>query len=211
MIRILIADDHAIVRQGLGRILAEAGELCIAGEVSNGREVMQKIRAEEWDVAVLDINMPGAPSGIELIRRVKLERPRLPVLVLSMYNEDQFAVRALRAGASGYLTKESAPEQLVTAIRKLADGGKFISARVAEKLADELDPFGGPAAGEKLSDREHQVLCMIVSGKSLSDIAQELCLSVKTVSTHKSRLMQKLGVQNNVELIQYALKNGLAE
>jgi DNA-binding NarL/FixJ family response regulator len=206
----LIADDHAVVRQGLNRILADAGEPYVAGEAASGREVLQKIRAEAWDVAVLDINMPGTPSGIELIKRVKLERPRLPALVLSMYNEDQFAVRALRAGASGYLTKESAPDQLVTAIRKVAGGGKFVSARVAEMLANELDPFGGPAAGEALSDREHQVLRLIVSGKSLSDIALTLSLSVKTVSTHKSRLMQKLGVKNNVELIRYTLKNGLA-
>lgn len=210
MIRILITDDHAIVRQGLKQILSAMPDLTVAGEAGDGHEALACIRAEHFDVALVDVSMPGM-SGIELVKRIKAERPKLPVLVLSMHKEQQFALRALKAGAAGYLTKESAPELLVQAIRKVAGGGRFITPQLAEQLAASVDPFAERAANNTLSDREYQVLRMIVAGKSLSDIAGELSLSVKTVSTHKTRIMKKLGVQTNIELLQYALTHGLTD
>jgi DNA-binding NarL/FixJ family response regulator len=208
MIKILIADDHAIVREGLKQILSTSREMGVTGECVDGRDVLEKIRAGEWDVILLDMSMPGL-SGIDLIKRIKDEKPGLPVLVLSMHHEDQFALRALKAGASGYLTKESAPALLVSAVRKVAGGGKYISPALAEKLAFEMDPFKEKPLHEMLSDREYQILRMIVSGKSINQIAADLSLSAKTVSTHKTRVMQKLNVDNNARLIQYALTNHL--
>ncbi len=210
MIRILIADDHAIVREGLKQILSASPEMGVAGECANGRDLLDALRSDKWDVVLMDMSMPGL-SGIDLIKRIKDEKPSLPVLVLSMHNEDQFALRALKAGASGYLTKESAPGLLISAIRKVAGGGKYISPSLAEKLAFEVDPFKEKPLHELLSDREHQILRMIVSGKSINQIATDLSLSAKTVSTHKTRIMQKLNVGNNAQLIQYAIANHFAE
>ena len=208
MIRILIADDHAIVREGLKQVLSATADMVVAGEAADGQEVLDKIRHSNWDVVVLDMTMPGL-SGIDLIRRIKDEKPEQRVLVLSMHKEDQFAIRALKAGASGYLTKGSAPELLVSAIRRVAAGGKHISRALGEKLAYELDPFVEKPAHESLSDREYQVLRLVVAGESLNHIAAELSLSPNTVSTHKHRLMRKLNINSNAELIQYAISKQL--
>jgi two-component system invasion response regulator UvrY len=210
MIRVLIADDHAIVREGLKQVLASAEGIAVTGEAANGHEVMEHLRRDCCDVLVLDMNMPGL-SGIDLIKRVKAHRPDAKVLVLSMHGEDQFALRTLRAGAAGYLTKGSAPDVIASAIRRIAAGGRHISPALAETLAFELDPFRDKAPHELLSEREAQVLCMLTSGKSIADIAEQLCLSANTISTHKLRLMRKLGVANNAELLRYALQAGLTE
>lgn len=210
MIRILIADDHAIVREGLKQVLAGAKDIVVAGEAADGHEVVERVRRGDWDVLVLDMNMPG-PSGLDLIKRVKAHKPDAKVLVLSMHGEDQFAVRTLRAGAAGYLTKGSAPEVIVEAIRRIAAGGRHISRALAETLAFEVDPFRDKAPHELLSEREAQVLRLLASGKSIADIAAQLCLSTNTISTHKHRLMKKLGVENNAELLRYALQTGFAE
>ncbi len=210
MIRVLIADDHAIVREGLKQVLSGAQGLAVVGEAADGHEVMEQVRKGGWDVLVLDMNMPG-PSGVDLIKRIKAHKPDAKVLVLSMHGEDQFALHTLRAGASGYLTKGSSPEVIAGAIRRIADGGRHISRALAEVLAFELDPFRDKAPHERLSERETQVLRMLAGGKSVADIAEQLCLSANTISTHKHRLMRKLGVANNAELLRYALKSGLAE
>jgi DNA-binding NarL/FixJ family response regulator len=209
MIRIVIADDHAIVREGLKRIVGEAEGLEVVAEAADGTEVMRVVREREFDVLVTDLSMPGR-SGMELIKLVKAEKPRLRILVLSMHQETQYAVRSIKSGASGYLTKESAPAQLEQAIRKIAAGGAYISAEVAEQLALGAMPGGqGAAAHEALSDREFQVFKLLVDGVSVTDIGNRLNLSVKTVSTHKSNLMQKLGLNNQSELVRYAIKHGL--
>jgi two-component system invasion response regulator UvrY len=210
MIRVLIADDHAIVREGLKQVLAAAGDITVAGEAADGHEVMGLLRGDGWDVLVLDMNMPG-PSGLDLIRRVRAHKPDAKVLVLSMHGEDQFAVRTLRAGAAGYLTKGSAPDTIVAAIRRIAAGGRHISRALAETLALEIDPFRDKAPHELLSERETQVLGMLAAGQSVADIAAQLCLSANTISTHKHRLMKKLGVASNAELVRYALSAGLTE
>lgn len=211
MTRIVIADDHAIVREGLKRIVGDAPDLEVVDEASDGNEVMRIVRARDFDVLVLDLSMPGR-SGMELIKLVKSEKPRLRILVLSMHQELQYAVRAIKSGASGYLTKESAPAQLVQAIHKIAAGGAFISAEVAEQLALGVMPGSQSAAPhESLSDREFQVFRLLVAGMSVTDIAAQLKLSVKTVSSHKANLMQKMGLGNQSELIRYALKHGLAD
>lgn len=208
MIRILVADDHAIVREGLKQVLSTAIGMEVTGEASTGPEVLEKLRLYDYDVAVLDMSMPGI-SGIDLIRRIRSVRPEVHILVFSMHKEDQFAVRALKAGASGYLTKGSAPELLVSAVQRVAAGGKHISRALAEKLVLELDPFEEKPLHERLSDREFQVLRMLASGQSIAEIADQLTLSANTISTHKHRLMRKLGVDNNAELIQYAMKAGI--
>jgi len=210
MIRVLLADDHTIVRAGLKELLSETGDIAVSGEANNGAEALARIREGHYDIAVLDMSMPGR-SGIELIRQVKQERPHLPILVLSMHSEEQYAVRALRAGASGYLTKESAADQLVTAIRRIAAGGAFVTPETAQRLA--LDVNGGAIAAPHtlLSDREFQVLRLIASGQSVSDIARQLSLSVKTISTHKTRIMRKMGLANQAELIRYAIENRLLD
>ena len=210
MIRIVIADDHAIVREGLKRIILAAGDMEVAGEAANGSEVMQRVRDLAFDVLVLDLSMPGR-SGMEVIRLVRAEKPRLRILVLSMHQELQYAVRAIKSGASGYLTKESAPAQLEQAIRKVAGGGAFVTAEVAEQLALGAMPGGDAPLHESLSNREFEVLRLLVAGVSVTDIAGRLNLSVKTVSTHKANLMHKIGLQNQSELIRYALRHGLAD
>lgn len=209
MIRVVIADDHQILRDGLKQLLLAAGDLDVVGEASDGHEVIERIRALDFDVLLLDLSMPGK-SGMELIRQVKTERPKLRILVLSMHEEHQYAVRAIRAGASGYLTKESAASQLVAAIRKVAAGGAFISAEVAEHLAHDAMPHAVDRPRHAaLSDREFQVFTRLVSGESVTDIAAALHLSAKTISTHKARLMEKLGIDNNAELVRYAVEHRL--
>lgn len=210
MIRILIVDDHAIVRAGLKQIVSENPDMMVAGEASNGQEALNLIRAEVWDVLLLDISIPGR-NGLEVLKLVRQECPRLPVLILSIYPEDQYAVRVLRAGASGYLTKESAPDLLVEAIRKVAEGGRYISPSLAEKLAIELDASREKPRHAMLSDREFQIFCAIAMGKTNSEIATELSLSVKTISTYRSRLMVKMDMSKNAEIIHYALKNKLLD
>ena len=209
MIRLVIADDHAIVREGLKRIVGDAEGLHIEGEAADGNAVMQLVRDREFDVLVLDLSMPGR-SGMELIKLARAEKPRLRILVLSMHQEAQYAVRALKSGASGYLTKESAPAELVQAIRKIAAGGAYISAEVAEQLALGAMPGGEKPPHEALSDREFEVFRQLIAGTSVTDIATALNLSVKTVSTHKANLMQKLGISNATELVRYAIRHGLA-
>ena len=208
MIKILIADDHAIVRQGLKQILAETSDLVVAGEAANGQEVLEQIRQNDCDLALLDLAMPGR-DGLETLKELKREIPKLPVLILSIYPEEQYAVRALKAGASGYLTKESAPEELIAAIRKVSQGGKYISASLAEKLAHHLELADEGPVHDKLSDREYQVMLMIASGKTVKEIADEMCLSVKTVSTYRVRALQKMGMKNNSAFTYYAIKHGL--
>lgn len=210
MIRLVIADDHAIVREGLKRIVSEAPQFLVEAEAADGNEVMRLVREREFDVLVLDLSMPGR-SGMELIKLVKAERPKLRILVLSMHQESQYAVRAIKSGASGYMTKESAPAQLVQAIQKIAGGGAFISAEVAEQLALGAMPGSEKAPHEALTDREFEVFRQLVAGTSVTDIAGQLKLSVKTVSTHKANLMQKLGLHNQSELVRYAIRHGLAD
>lgn len=210
MIRVVIADDHTILREGLKQLLQSAADLTVAGEAGNGHEVLAHVRGTAFDVLLLDMSMPGK-SGMELIRQVKAERPKLRVLVLSMHEEHQYAVRAIRAGASGYLTKESAGRELVAAIRKVAGGGAFISAEVAEQLALSAMPRAEGPPHTLLSDREYQVFLRLVAGDAVTQIAGELNLSVKTVSTHKARLMEKLAVANQAELIHYALRHRLTD
>ena len=210
MIRLVLADDHAILREGLKQVLQTQGDFEIVAEAQDGHEVMKRVRENEFDVLVLDMSMPGK-SGVELIKQAKAEKPRLRILVLTMHEEHQYAVRAIRAGASGYLTKEGASSQLVSAIRKVAGGGAYISAEVAEQLALNAMPGAQGQPHEALSDREFQVLRMIAEGKSISDIAERLNLSVKTVSTHKANLMQKMGMETAGDIIRYAIAHRLVE
>ena len=208
MIRVLLADDHAVVRAGLREILADTGDIVVAGEAANGQEVLAKVRGEAFDVAVLDMTMPGR-SGIELIKLVKAEKPQLRILVLSMHSEHQYAVRAVKAGASGYLTKESAADELVAAIRRIAAGGAYVTPETAERLVHDSSPRAGAAPHTLLSDREFQVFQSIAAGKSITEIARQLALSVKTVSTHKTRILEKMKLANQAELVRYAVENKL--
>jgi two-component system invasion response regulator UvrY len=184
--------------------------MLVAGEATNGQEALDKVRAEAWDVVVLDISMPDR-SGLDILKQLRSERPKLPVLVLSMYSEDQYAVRVLKAGACGYLTKDSAPDELVKAIRKVVSGGRYVSAFLAERLAFEIGADSSKLPHEALSDREFQVLRLIAAGKSVKEIAAELSLSVKTVSTYRARLLQKMNLTTNAELIHYAIQNHLID
>ena len=208
MIRILVADDHAVVRQGVIQILAEVRDMLVKDEAQNSAEALDKVLKYEYDVVLLDISMPGR-SGLEVLEDIKAQRPKLAVLILSMHPEEQYAVRALRAGASGYLTKASAPQELIGAIRKVAQGGKYVTASLAEKLADDLDVDIKKLPHERLSNREDQVMMMLAGGKSVSDIAEELCLSVKTISTYRTRILSKMGMKKNAELTLYAVQNKL--
>lgn len=210
MIKVLIADDHTILRDGLRQILSECPDMAVAGEAENGHEVMAMVRNEEWDVLVLDMAMPGK-SGIELLRQVKAEKPKLPVLVLSMQKEHQYAARSLKAGAAGYLCKDSASADLVTAIRKVASGGLFISRSFAENLALGLTANNEAPPHTLLTDREYEVFRLIASGMGVTAIGEQLHLSVKTISTHKARVMQKMNFSTATDLIRYALKHGLID
>jgi two-component system, NarL family, invasion response regulator UvrY len=206
--RILIADDHAVVRQGIKQILADEFKKAAFGEARTAQEALTKVWKEKWDVVILDITMPGR-SGLEVLKELKKQRPKLPVLVLSMHPEDQFAVRVLKAGASGYMTKESAPEELVGAIKKVLAGGKHISAALAEIMATYLTVDDQKPAHEQLSNREFQVLRLIASGKTVSQIAKEISLSVRTVSTYRTRILEKMALKSNAELTHYAFQNQL--
>lgn len=210
MLRILIADDHPIVRQGLRQIITETSDMVVADEASNGWEALSKVRASYYDVVLLDISMPGL-HGLDIIRQLKNERPGLPVLILSIHPEEQYAVRAFRAGASGYLTKESAPDELLAAIQKVSVGGKYVSSSLAEKLASDLETGAEQLPHETLSDREYQVMCMIAVGKTVTKIAEELSLSAQTVSTYRSRILGKMRMRNSAELTYYAIKNRLVD
>jgi two-component system, NarL family, invasion response regulator UvrY len=209
--KILLADDHAVVRHGLKQILADEFKRAAFGEARNAQEALDLIWKENWDVVVLDITMPGR-SGLEVLREIKKSRPRLPVLVLSMHPENQFALRVLRRGASGYMTKESAPDELVGAIKKVLAGGRYVSASMAEKLATYVSSSESQKPPQELlSDREFQVLRLIASGKIVSEIAKELSLSVKTISTYRTRILEKMGLRNNAELMHYAMQHQLVE
>lgn len=208
MIRILVADDHAVVRQGVKQILADVEDMAVQDEAQNGSETLEKVAQNDYDVVLLDISMPGR-SGLEILEDIKNLRPKLAVLILSMHPEEQYAVRALRAGAAGYLTKASAPQELIGAIRKAAAGGKYVTSSLAEKLAGELKSDAQKLPHEQLSNREHQVMLMLAAGRSVSEIAAELCLSVKTISTYRTRVMDKMGMKKNAELTLYAVHNKL--
>lgn len=208
--KILITDDHAVVRQGLKLILADHFKKAVFGEARNATEALALVWKEKWDVVVLDITMPGR-SGLEVLKEIKRSRPKLPVLILSMHPEDQFAVRLLKAGAAGYLTKESAGEELVGAIKKVVDGGRFISPSLAERMAAYLTLDVRKAPHERLSDREFLILRMIASGKPVSQIAKELAISVSTVSTYRARILEKMDMKNNAELTHYALQKELVD
>lgn len=210
MLRILIADDHEIVRKGLGKVLVETLQPIKVDEASNGQEVMSKILKSEYDLVVLDLKMPGK-SGLDVLKEIKQHRPKLPVLILSMHPEEQFAVRAIRAGASGYLTKECAGDELALAIRKALKGEKYISGSLAQILAGELDNDPDKPLHEVLSDREYQVMLMVASGKTVGAIAKELCLSVKTISSYRTNILLKTRMKNNAEITHYAIKNKLVD
>jgi len=208
MIRILIADDHMIFREGLRQILEDNPDMVVADEASNGQEVLEKVSKNDYDILLLDIAMPGM-SGLDTLKQLKYQKPKLDVLILSMYPEEQYAVRAIKAGASGYLTKGSASKELIEAIRKVARGGKYIKHSLAEKLLFDIKPSPKRPLHQNLSDREYQIFCMIAKGKTVSDIAEELFLSVKTVSTHRVHILEKMRMKNNAELTNYAIKNNL--
>lgn len=210
MIRILIADDHAIVRRGLRQVLELAPELELAGEARDGWEVIEKVRGGGLDLLLLDMNMPG-PNGVELIKRIREEAPRVPILVLSMHGESQVAGRAIKAGAAGYLTKDCEPETLIEAVHKVAGGAHYVDPTVAARLLFDPRPSETEQPHLTLSDREYQIFLLLAGGRGVNDIGEELRLSAKTVSTHKSRLMQKLGMDNISDLVRYALKHNLVD
>lgn len=208
MMNVLIADDHALLRSGLRRILAEELAATSFGEARDADELIQHIRRGSWDLVLLDISMPGR-SGLDALRELRALRPKLPVLVLSMHAEEQFAIRALRAGANGYITKERAPEELIEAARRVLEGRRYVSPSLAEKLAEELASGRDGAPHDALSAREFEVLRLLAGGKSVSDIAEQLSLSAKTVSTYRTRILEKMGLGSNAELAHYALRYGL--
>ena len=210
MTRIAIADDHVLVRRGLAELLREMDDFRVVGEASSGDELLRLLREDRVDVIVMDMNMPG-PSGLDLVKSIRAEFPRLPILVLSAHPEDQYAVRVVRAGAMGYLTKESAEADLVVAVRRVASGKRYLTQALAASLLDALDTNPDEDPHAALSDREYQVLRLIASGMTVGGIAEHLSLSVKTVSTYRSRLLQKMGMSNNSEITRYALENGLVE
>ena len=209
MVKVVVVDDHAVVREGLKRIIAETPSMTVSGEASGGKEALEVVRKTPCDVLVLDITMPDK-NGLDVLKQIHSEIPRLPVLILSMHSEDQYAIRMLRAGAAGYLSKETAPVKLVEAIRKVVRGGKYVSPSLAERLVFDLDKES-KLPHETLSDREYQVLCMIASGKTVGAIADELKLSVKTISTYRARILEKLDMANNAELTRYGIKAGLVD
>ena len=209
-IKILIADDHAIVREGLKQIVAEEKDILVEGEAENSEQLMELLEKGKWSLVVLDINMPGK-SGLEALKDIKLRYSELPVLILSMFSEDQYGIRAIKAGASGYLKKVSAPTELVMAIRKIVSGGKYINPTLAEKLADKFGVTSKASLHENLSDREYQIMCNIALGKSAEEIAQDLSISINTVYTYRNRILDKMSMKSNVELTQYVLSNKLIE
>lgn len=210
MIRIVIADDHEIVRAGLKQIISDDEDMEVLGESNNGENLIELVKKNDYDVVLLDLKMQGI-SGIDVIKHIKVIKPDLPIIVLSMHAEDQYAVRTIKAGASGYITKETAAESLITAVRRVVAGGKYISQTLAETLADSIAGGGTELPHEKLTDREFQVMSMIASGKTVSEIGSELFLSVKTISTYRQRILEKMNMKNNSELTHYAIKNNLLD
>ena len=208
MIRVLIVDDHDIVREGLKQILLETGDITLGGEARTGAEAMERVRAGAWDVVILDLNLPDRP-GLDVLAQIRAFAPHLPVLILSMHQQVSYAARVLKAGALGYVSKDSAREHLVQAIRKIARGERFLTPAFAEGLAFELMDGGGAAQHKRLSDREFQILSLIASGKPPRDIAAELNVSVKTVGAHRARILLKMGLKNNAEIVQYAMEHDL--
>jgi two-component system, NarL family, invasion response regulator UvrY len=209
-IKIIIADDHAIVREGLKQIVAEEKDMLVCGEAEDAASLMELLKKEKWSIVVLDINMPGK-SGLEALKDIKQFYPDLPVLILSMFSEDQYGLRAIKAGASGYLKKVSAPTELVVAIRKIVSGRKYINSSLAEKLAESLGTEKNTFLHDKLSDREYQIMCNIALGKSAEEIAVELSLSINTIYTYRNRILEKMSMKSNVELTQYAIQNKLIQ
>jgi len=209
-IKLLLADDHPFIRAGIKQILEDEKDIQVAAEVGNAQEAIEKIRKNDYSIVILDISMPGI-SGIDAIKQIKVLKPNLPILVLSMFPEDQFAIRALRAGASGYITKDSAPENLVTALRKVSEGGRYVTSTLAERLAEVIESGVEKPSHEKLSDREYEIFRMIASGKTVSEIAKLLFLSVETVSSYRTRILDKMNMKKNSEIIIYAIKKKLIE
>ncbi len=207
MIGVITVDDHPVVRRGLKQIIAAERDMQVVGEAENAREALRVIRRTACDAVVLDITLPDA-SGLDVLIRLKSEHPTLPVLIMSIHDEEQYALRVLKAGASGYLMKDSLPEELIKAIRKITSGGKYISPSLAERLASEL-VFPETPLQERLSDREFQILCLIASGKPLKEIAEALCISGKTVSSYRARILEKMGMSTNADLTRYALEHHL--
>ena len=210
MIGVFIADDHPVVRQGIRQIVAATDDIAVVDEATTGHETLQRLADSACDLVLLDLSLPDI-DGLDLLKQLKREHPQRPILILTMHSEDQFALRALKAGASGYLTKESAPAELVGAVRKVVAGGRYISQRLAESLAAHLGPDTGKAAHERLSDREYQVLRLIAAGRSTRDISTQLSLSAKTVSTYRARLLDKMGMKTSAELMAYAVRHHLAD
>jgi len=210
MIRILVADDHPVVRQGLKQIVAGTTDIFVVDEAATGQEVLDKVRSNYFDVVLLDITMPGA-SGLDILKQLRSERPELAILILSMHSEEQYAARVLRAGASGYLAKESAPDELVAAVRKISLGGRYVSPSLAEKLASDLAVDTQEPLHQTLSDREYETMRLIASGKTTAEIAEQLSLSPKTISTYRSRILEKMGMRSNTELTLYAVRNRLLD
>lgn len=210
MVRILVADDHPIVRAGLKQILADTTDMVVADEASNGQEVLDKVWGNDFDVLLLDISMPGR-DGLDVLKQLRSARPELAVLVLSIHPEEQYAARVLREGASGYLTKQSAPEELVAAIRKISLGGKYVSSSLAEKLAFDLRIDAEKPLHQALSNREYGIMRMIASGKTVKEIAEQLSLSPKTISTYRSRIVEKMNMKSNAEIARYAIENQLVD
>jgi two-component system invasion response regulator UvrY len=210
MIRVIIADDHPVVRQGLTRILAEETDMVLAGEAATGQELLDKIGKTECDVVLLDISMPGR-GGLDILTELRRHYPKIPVLVLSVYPEDQFGLRVLKSGAAGYMNKEAASDQLVNAIRKVCSGGKYVSPSLAEMMAADLSADRQLPRHETLSHREYQVMSLIASGKTVSEIARELCLSQKTISTHRARILEKMHMKTNAQLTYYAIQANLID
>lgn len=210
MIKVLVADDHTLVRKGLKKILLDTKDVKVVDEASDDKEILTKVSNNDYDLVLLDISLPGR-NGIDVLKQIKCMRPELPVLILSMYPEEQYAIRSIKAGASGYLTKESAPDELIDAIRKVAWGRKYITSSLAERLAMEIGEKTGRPSHESLSDREYQVMCMIASGKTVKEIAETLSLSVKTISTYRARILEKMHLKNNAQLTYYAIKHGLVD
>ncbi len=210
MIKVIIVDDHAVVRKGLRQIIEDTPDLSVADEAGSGYELLEKVRLKKYDVVLLDISMPGK-DGLDTLKELKNEKQDLPVLVFTVYPEEQYALRVLKAGAAGYINKECEPEALIEAIRKVSQGRKYISPDLAELLASNLDSGGDQALHDSLSDREFQVMCLIASGKTVKDIAKELFLSINTISTYRIRILEKMNMKSNAEITHYAIKNRLVE
>jgi two-component system, NarL family, invasion response regulator UvrY len=208
MIKILIADDHSVVRRGIKQILSEESDIEVLGEASSTDEVIEQLDEQDWDILVLDITMPGR-SGLECLLEVRHKKPEMKVLILSMHPEEEIAITALRTGASGYLNKDSVPEELIKAIRKIHEGGRYISSTLAESILYSMDKGSSQEPHETLSEREFQVFCQLSSGKTLTEIAEELSLSIKTISTYRSRILEKMNLKTNVDLTHYAIKHKL--